>query len=181
MVTALVAIHDGRTDCLAVGGSGEVSLVPATTEGIGRPSWTVDVDFDPRVVLWDGARVWAAGCDRAAHAVDDYDWEALGGGGFAALDPADGRVVVRGRFQEDLAWGNGGVAVVYVSGALCGIGRRGELYRFDTTDGTLRTTSAPIAGASIGIAHASAQGDQVLFGFNRGGYRLHAIRVPHTA
>ncbi len=181
MVTALVAIDDGGAECIAVGGNGQVSLVPATAEGIGRPRWTVDVDFEPRVVLWDGARVWAAGCDRAAHAVDDYDWEALGGGGFAGLDPADGRLVVRGRFPEDLAWGNGGVAVVYAVGALCGVGRRGELYRFDTKDGSLLTTSAPIAGGSIGIAHASAQGDQILYGFNRGGYHLHAIRVPRTA
>jgi hypothetical protein len=181
LVTALVAIDDGRAGCIAVGSNGQVSLAPATAEGIGRPWWTVDVDFEPRVVLWDGARVWAAGCERMTHAVDDYDWEALGGGGFAGLDPADGAVVVRGRFPEDLAWGNGGVAVAYAAGALYGIGRRGELYRFDTKNGRLLTTSAPTAGAPIGIAHASAQGDQMLYGFNRGGYRLHAIRVPRTA
>ena len=102
--------------------------------------------------------VWAAGCERAANTIDDYDWEALGGGGFAALDPTDGRVVVRGRFSEDLAWGNGGVAVVLVPGALCGIGRRGQVYLFDTSDGTPLTTSAPIADTSLGIAHAAAVG-----------------------
>ena len=181
MVTALVAIPDGTADSIAVGAKGQVSLVPATSDGIGQPRWTVDVDFEPRVVLWDGVRVWTAGCDRVAHPIDDYDWEALGGGGFAALDPADGRVVVRGRFPADLAWGNGGVAVVCVPGALCGVGRRGELYMFDTRNGTPLTTSAPIAGASIGIAHAAAQSDQMLYGFNRGGYRLHAIRVGRTA
>ena len=172
------AFHDGTTDCVAFGGSGQVGVAPATADGIGQPRWIVDVDFEPRVVLWDGGRVWAAGCDRAEHAVDDYDWEALGGGGFAALDATDGRVVVRGRFSEDLAWGNGGVAVVLVPGALCGIGRRGQLYMFDTGDGTLLTTSAPIADASIGIAHAAAKGDQVLYGFNRGGYRLQTDPGP---
>ncbi len=181
MVTALVAVHHGPADCLAVGSDGRVSLVPATADGLGQPWWTVDMDFEPRVVLWDGARVWAAGPDRVAHATDDYDWDALGGGGFAALDPADGRVLVRGRFPEDLAWGNGGVAVVYLPGALCGIGRRGELYTFDARDGSRLTTTAPIAGASIGIAHAAAQDDQMLFGFNRGGYHLHATRAPHRA
>jgi hypothetical protein len=181
MVTALTAIHDPGTELIAVGGNGQLSLAPATAAGVGRPRWTVDVGFEPRVVLWDGARVWAAGCDRLAQAADDYDWEALGGGGFAGLDPADGRVVVRGRFAEDLAWGNGGVAVVRVPGALCGIGRRGGVYTYDTTDGSLRTTSPPVAGVSLGIAHGSAQGDQVLYGFNRGGYRLHATRVPHRA
>jgi hypothetical protein len=181
MVAALVPLRDGGTDCLVVGSNGQVSLAPATADGVGQLRWSVDVDFEPRVVLWDGTRVWAAGCDRAAHAVDDYDWEALSGGGFAALDPTDGRVVVRGRFSEDVAWGNGGAAVVLVPGALCGIGRRGQLYTFDTCDGTPLTASAPIADASIGIAHAAAMDDQVLYGFNRGGYRLQTIRVPRTA
>jgi hypothetical protein len=181
LVTALVAMDDRGTECIAVGSNGQLRLVPATAAGAGRPSWTVDLDFEPRIVLWDGARVWAAGSDRVAHAVDDYDWEALRGGGFAGVDPADGRVVVRGRFTEDLAWGNGGTAAVCVPGALCGIGRRGEVYTYDTTDGSLRTTSPAIADASLGIAHASALGDQILYGFNRGGYRLHSARIPHRA
>jgi hypothetical protein len=181
MVTALEAFHDGATECVAFGANGQVGVLGATADGIGPPRWIVDVDFEPRVVLWDGGRVWAAGCDRAEHAVDDYDWEALGGGGFAALDVTDGRVLVRGRFSEDLAWGNGGVAVVLVPGALCGIGRRGQVYGFDTHDGSPLTTSASIADNSIGIAHAAAKGDQVLYGFNRGGYRLLRIRVPRTA
>ena len=125
--------------------------------------------------------MWAAGSERAANAIDDYDWEALGGGGFAALDPIDGRVVVTGRFPDDLAWGNGGVACVLVPGALCGIGRRGHLYRFDTRDGTPLTTTAAIADGSLGIAHAAAVGDQVLYGFNRGGYRLHTTGPSRTA
>jgi hypothetical protein len=179
-VTALVAMQAGTADCIVVGSQGQVSLASGTADGIGRLRWVVDVDFEPRVVLWDGTRVWAAGCDRAAHAIDDHDWEALSGGGFVAVEPTDGRVVVRGRFSEDLAWGNGGVAAVCASGALCGIGRRGELYRFDSRDGTLVATSAPIADTSLGIAHAAADGDRVLYGFNRGGYRLHAIRVDRT-
>jgi hypothetical protein len=181
IVTALVPFHDGTADCVAFGSRGQVGIAAATAAGLGPPRWIVGVDFEPRVVLWDGGRVWAAGCARAEHAVDDYDWEALTGGGFAAIDAADGRVLVRGRFSEDLAWGNGGVAVVLVPGALCGIGRRGQMYMFDTGDGTLLNTSAPIADASIGIAHAAANADQVLYGFNRGGYRLQRIRVSPTA
>ena len=116
-------------------------------------------------------------CDRVATAIDDYDWEALGGGGFAALDPTDGRVVVRGRFSEDLAWGNGGVAWRTCPGALCGIGRRGELYTFDTTDGS----RSPRARRSPALRSASRmprpRAIMMLYGFNRGGYRLHATRV----
>jgi hypothetical protein len=177
MVTALVAFRDGAAECVAVGSNGQMSLAPATTDGVDQPRWTVDVDFEPKVVLWDGALVWAAGSARVENAIGDDDWEALRGGGFTALDPTDGRTVVSRRFSEDLAWGNGGVAVVLVPGALCGIGRRGQLYTFDTRDGTALTTSADIADASLGIAHAAAMGDQVLYGFNRGGYRLYAART----
>ena len=179
--TALAAFRNGTAECIALGGNGQVSMAPAAPDGVGPLRWTVNVDFEPRLVLWDGALVWAAGSERAANAIDDYDWEALGGGGFAALDPTDGRVVVTGRFPDDLAWGNGGVACVLVSGALCGIGRRGQLYTFDTRDGSLLTSSAAIADASLGIAHAVAVGDRVLYGFNRGGYRLHATQPSRTA
>jgi hypothetical protein len=84
---------------------------------------------------------------------------------------------VSGRFLEDLAWGNGGVPLALVKGALFGIARQGQLYTFDTRDGAPLSTSAPIADASLGIAHAAALGDQVLYGFNRGGYRLYASRT----
>jgi hypothetical protein len=180
-VTALIAFHDGTSDCIVAGSKDNVSLARASADGVGQPRWVVDVGFETRAVLWDGARVWVAGCERLAQDTDDYDWEALGGGGFAALDPADGRVVVHGTFSQDLAWGNGGVAVAHVSDTLCGIGRRGELYTFDTRDGRPLTTSAPIADASIGIAHAAAREDQLLYGFNRGGYRLHARRIARRA
>jgi hypothetical protein len=174
MVTALAPLLDGAALCVALGGGGQVSLVQATLDGLGPPRWTIDVDFEPRIALWDGAVVWAAGTDRVANTIDDYDWEALHGGGFAALDAADGQVRVNGRFAEDLAWGNGGVPLALLQGALCAIGRRGQLYTFDTRDGAPLTTSAPIADASLGIAHAAALGDQLLYGFNRGGYRLYA-------
>jgi hypothetical protein len=180
IVTALAALRDRATECVALGGDGRISLAPAASDGVGAPRWTVDVDFEPRVVLWDGALVWAAGSERVANAIDDYDWTALGGGGFVALAATDGRTVVSGRFSQDLAWGNGGVACVLVPGALCGIGRRGQLYMYDTRDGTPLTPAPAIADDSLGIAHAAAVGDRVLYGFNRGGYRLHAFG-PRTA
>jgi hypothetical protein len=181
MVTALEAFRHEAVECIAAGSPGQVSLAAATPDGVGSPRWTVEVDFAPKCVLWDGGLVWAAGSERAANEIDDYDWEALRGGGFAALDPTDGHLVVVGRFSNDLAWGNGGVAVALVPDALCGIGRRGELHLFDTRDGTPLTTSATLAGDSLGIAHAATVGDQVLYGFNRGGYRLHAITVARRA
>ena len=181
MVTALAVCRGDGVDGVALGGRSRLSLAPTTPDGFGPLRWTSDVDFEPKVVLWDGALVWAAGSERVVDTIDDYDWEALRGGGFAALDPTDGRIVVRGRFSDDLAWGNGGVAVARVPGALCGVGRRGEVYVFDARDGMPLATTAAVADASLGIGHAAAVGDQVLYGFNRGGYRLHAIRVAPIA
>ena len=89
--------------------------------------------------------------------------------------------VVNGRFPHDVAWGNGGVACVAVPGALCCIGRQGQVYTFDARDGAPLATSAPISDTSLGIAHATAVGEQVLYGFNRGGYRLHATPRSRTA
>ena len=73
-----------------------------------------------------------AGPELGAAGIDDYDWEKLRGGGFAALDVADGNTVVRGRFAHDLAWGNGGTAVVIAAGLVCGIGRAGEVDVYST-------------------------------------------------
>jgi hypothetical protein len=173
IVTALSASGAGTEGYLAIGGNGQLSLAPATSNGIAAPRWTVEVDFDPRTVVCDRL-VWAAGSERCENAIDDYDWDALHGGGFAALDPADGRIVVAGRFHDDPAWGNGGTPVVVVPGALCAIGRRGELSFFDLRDGAHLTTTPRISDTPLGIAHAAAVGDRVLYGFNRGGYRLHA-------
>jgi hypothetical protein len=177
MVTALTAFRDGAGNGIALGANGRVTAAPSTAGGLGSPRWAVEVDFEPRALLWDGALLWAAGSERGATVVDDYDWESLRGGGFAALDPTDGRVAVRGRFADDLAWGNGGDALVLVRGALCGVGRRGEVHAFDRRDGTPLAAGAAVADSSLGIAHAAARGDQLLYGFNRGGYRLHAMQV----
>ncbi len=68
---ALAAFRDGADECIALGGNRQVSAAGASTEGVGPLRWTVDVDFEPKVLLWDGALVWAAGSDRVAHAIDD--------------------------------------------------------------------------------------------------------------
>ena len=177
IVTALSASRNGAEQYVAIGGNGQVSLAPASRNGIAAPRWTVDVDFDPRTIICDRL-LWVAGSERSETAIDDYDWDALRGGGFVALDPADGRAVVAGRFSADPAWGNGGAAVVIVPGALCAIGRRGELAFFDLRDGSHLATTPAIADHPMGIAHAAAAGNRLLYGFNRGGYRLHATTVP---
>ena len=174
-VTAVGSLSLDGHDWLALGGDGRVSLVPATNGSFGPPRWEVPVGFQPAAFMWDGALVWAAGSELGPVGIGDYDWEQLRGGGFAGLDPADGRAVVAGQFPPDLAWGNGGSAVVRVAGLLCGIGRTGALHVFSARDGRSLPGTAPFAAHSLGIAHAAVVGGTLLYGFNRAGYRLHSI------
>jgi len=176
MVTALATLDGLGPGDVAVGGDEQVSRVAVSGDGATREHWTAGVGFEPAALLWDGVLLWAAGSDHDP-TIDDYDWDARHGGGFAALDPADGRVVVRGRFDVDLAWGSGGVAAVVVPGALCGFGRRGEVYVFDSRDGAPVAATPPLADGSLGIAHGAVLGDHLVYGFNRAGYRLWSVPV----
>jgi len=180
MVSALASLPGAR---IAIGGDARVSVAELDDNGIATALWDVEVEFEPAVLLWDGRCVWAAG-SAAGEAIDDYDWEARHGGGFAALDAVDGRILVRGRFDQDLAWGTGGVPVALVPGFLCGVGRRGEVHLFDVTDGAWLGVTPATSDTSLGIAHAAVLGDHLVYGFNRGGYRLWTLPVAalrHTS
>jgi hypothetical protein len=179
VVTALALVDRGGP-CIAAGSDGVVSLVPVTERGFGDWCWRTGVDFEPSFLEWDGAHVWAAGSARADAPVGDYDWEARRGGGFAALAATDGRVVVAGRFGDDVAWGNGGAAVVRAGDLFCAVGRTGRIHVFDARLGMALFESTPLADASLGIAHAAARRNRIVYGFNRGGYRLHAARLEHA-
>lgn len=181
MVTALGTVHAGGQECVAVGGSGRIGLVPIDRGAVGRVVWEVDADREPATFAWDGRHLWVAGPELGAAGIDDYDWERLRGGGYAALDVTDGSTVVRGRFGHDLAWGNGGTAVVVVAGLVCGIGRTGEIDVYAGEDGDPRSRTRAFAADSLGIAHAAVVGDHVLYGFNRGGYRLHSVALSTIA
>ena len=177
MVTALGTAHADGQNCVAVGGNGHVGLVPIDRGAVGRPRWEVGVDFEPAAFACESKLLWVAGPELGAAGIDDYDWEKLRGGGFAALDLADGSTVVRGRFGHDLAWGNGGTAVVVGAGLVCGIGRAGEVDVYSTAGGDPRVRTDAFDTHSLGIAHAAVVGDHILYGFNRGGYRLHRVAL----
>ena len=140
----------------------------------GRRRFEVDLPLRAAAFAWDGRLLWAVGSELTASPVDDYRWEDLHGGRYAGLDPSNGRTVVAGALPDEVAWGNGGVAVVMAAGRLCAVGRTGRLHWLaDPGTGRFAST-ASLAESSLGIAHAAAVGDRVLYGFNRGGYRLHA-------
>ena len=181
IVTALGNAHTGGRDHVAVGGDGRVGLVPIDRGRVGRMRWEVGVDLEPALLAQHRELLWVAGPEPGAAGIDDYDWENLRGGGFAALDVTDGNTVVRGRFAHDLAWGNGGTAVVIAAGLVCGIGRAGEVDVYRTARGDHRARTDAFATDSLGIAHAAIVGDRILYGFNRGGYRLHTVDLSTLA
>jgi hypothetical protein len=179
-VTALAVLGGTAEPLLAVGGPGQVVLTGAGGALSDRPVWRSAVDFRVSVLAWDGRLLWAAG-PALSGPVDDYDWDALGAGGFAALEPADGSVAVAGPLPEDTAWGTGGVTVAPVGRRLAVAGRTGRVHLVDPADpGAPAPAGRPSTG-SLGIAHAAVVGTRFLFGFNRGGYRLHALEAARTA
>jgi hypothetical protein len=176
-VTALSTVGIPREELVAVGGEGRATLVALNDERFGRKLFEVDLPFRVAAFAWDGRLLWAAGSELASSPVDDYRWEDLRGGGYAALDPSSGRTVVAGALPDDVAWGNGGVAVVMARGRLCAVGRTGRLYWLADAETSRFVSTAALGESSLGIAHAADVGSRVLYGFNRGGYRLHASSV----
>jgi hypothetical protein len=176
-VTALCTFGIGRDQLVAVGGEGRATLVALDDGRFRRRRFEVDLPLRAAAFAWDGHLLWAVGSDLTASPVDDYRWEDLHGGRYAGLDPSNGRMVVAGDLPDEVAWGNGGVAVVMAASRLCAVGRTGRLHWLsDPRTGRFGST-ASLAESSLGIAHAAAVGDRVLYGFNRGGYRLHALDV----
>jgi hypothetical protein len=176
-VTALSTFGTGRDQLVAVGGEGRVTLVALDDGRFGRRLFEVDLPLRAAAFAWDGRLLWAVGSELATSPVDDYRWEDLQGGCYAGLDPSNGRMVVTGGLPDEVAWGNGGAAVVMLLGRLCAVGRTGRLYWLADAETGRFVSTASLAESSLGIAHAAAVGDRVLYGFNRGGYRLHAAGV----
>ena len=179
-VTALavvpsVAVPSIPGPMVVMGGDGRLALARLEDDHLGAPRWEVEVGFRVAVIEWDDGILWAAGPSRGT--VDDYDWERLGGGGFALVD-LDGAPVVAGTLPGDVAWGTGGVAVAVLGGSLVAAGRTGAIHAVDPRHPADDRTTAPLAPASLGIGHLAVVGRRAVWGFNRGGYRLHASGPP---
>ncbi len=176
-VTALATVPSKDRPLIAVGGNPTVALVPIVGGGVGRPRWEADVGFRVASIAWHDGAIWAAGPD-CEQSVDDYDWDRLGGGGFATLDPIDGRTISSGPLPGDVAWGTGGVAVAPWGRRLAAAGRTGSLHLINPSGDKPYRSSIPFADTSLGIAHVAPVARRLLCGFNRGGYRLHAFSQP---
>jgi hypothetical protein len=173
-VTALGVVPCPDSSLLAVGGDTKVALLPLVGDRVGPPRWEKEVGFRVASIVCHRDALWTAGPDGAG-AADDYDWEQLRGGGFEILDLADGRTLGRGTLPGDVAWGTGGVAVAPLGASVAAVGRTGRLHVIDPHGAVSPPSTAPLARASLGIAHLAVVGRQVLCGFNRGGYRLHTF------
>jgi len=160
---------------VALGGDGKVRLIDTHNGRLGVTRWEAAVDFLPAVLVASGPTLWAAGSDLAGIEFDDYDWERLTGGGLVQFDLASGAVIASGRFGDDLAWGSGGVALVIADGVPCGVGRCGELHALAPGATVTTRLTGQLAPDPLGIAHAAVVGEQIVIGFNRGGYQLHAV------
>jgi hypothetical protein len=179
-VSAVAVVDGGGEDLVAVGGDGHVALFALAGGDLRSPRWEVAVDVRVATCAWDGTLLWVAGSARPTGPVDDYNWDSVQGGGFAGLDPSDGRTIVAGPLPTGIAWGTGGTAVLPFGQGLAAVGRDGRVHLLDTARGEWRSTG-PLASESLGMAHAAALPDRILYGFNRGGYRLHAAATARRA
>jgi hypothetical protein len=173
-VTALAVVPSPDGQLIVAGGEGQVALFPFVGGQLGSPLWRAPVGFRVAAIAWHSDLLWAAG-PEGGRLVDDYDWDQLGGGAFAALDPAAGRAVLSGLLPDDVAWGTGGVAVAPFGRLVVAAARNGGLHLLDPRRDARTRSSPGIADASLGIAHLAVAGRRVICGFNRGGYRLAAF------
>jgi hypothetical protein len=180
-VTALAVVPSSAGPLVAMGGDGRLALALLEGDRLAPPRWEADVGFRVACLVWQGAALWAAGPARGG-GVDDYDWDQLTGGGFATLD-RNGSVLASGPLPGDVAWGTGGVAVAPFGGMLVAAGRTGCLHLVDPRDPARERSTPPPSASSLGIAHLAVAGRHAVWGFNRGGYRLHAYGplAPGTA
>ncbi len=173
---AAEAAPDG-TGWVALGGEGRVRLIETDQGHLGATRWEAPVHFLTGVLASCESSLWAAGSALGGAGLDDYDWEQLGGGGLVQLDLDTGAAVASARFGADLAWGSGSVPMVVADGLPCGVGRRGEVHVLPPGEPVTHRLTGTLAPDRLGIAHAAVVGDQLIFGFNRGGYRLHRVPV----
>jgi hypothetical protein len=174
-VTALGVVPSSGGPLVSLGGEGQVALAPFMDGRVGTPRWETAIGFRAAVMAWQADLLWVAGPDGGS-AVDDYDWERLSGGAFAALDPLNGQPIMAGPLPDDVAWGTGGVAVAPLGRRLAAVGRTGRLHLVDPRREASVNSTEALAGESLGIAHLAVSRGGVCCGFNRGGYRLHAFR-----
>ena len=170
-VTAIGVVPADGDPLIAVGGNATVALFPLLGDVVGRPRWEAEVGFRVASLAWQDDALWAAGPECAA-TINDYEWEALQGGGFSVLRPNDGEIVTSGPLPADIAWGTGGVGAAPLGRRLVVAGRTGCLHLIDPLDRGKHRSTQPLATTSLGIAHLAVDGPRVLCGFNRGGYRL---------
>jgi hypothetical protein len=174
-VSALGVVASPDGPLLALGGEARAALAPFVDGQPGPPRWDAALGFRVAMLAWHAGLLWAAG-PECGSAVDDYDWERMSGGGFAALDPADGRTIMAGALPADVAWGTGGAPVAPFGRWLAAAGRTGCIHLVDPRGESDVRSTLPLGDRSLGIAHLAARAGEVFCGFNRGGYRVHAFR-----
>ncbi|HEY9868808.1 MAG TPA: hypothetical protein V6D08_06555 [Candidatus Obscuribacterales bacterium] len=182
--TTALAVDKKRLVIAAAAGSRVGALRARLTDDgsiqLHEPLWEAELPFH---CCWlrfvpDRLELVAAGFGIDCGDPDAIDWSALAGGGFAVLSADRGKPLASGRFEVDLAWGNGGTPLVLISGngLLAGVDRNANLYSWDA-DGTMTELATTGVKESLGIAHLTQCGDDLFCGFNRGGYTVFRYRL----
>ena len=180
-VTALGGLSDADAPLVVVGGPGKVFLVPlrGTMSGCRAGRWTCPSGR----LLSSGMGISSGWRDRPRCRSSTTTTGIAPGRWFCGPRPERWHRRPQGALPDDVAWGTGGVAVVRSGAVLCAVGRGGAAHLLDLTTSSTSSTSSSslswrstpaLAPRSLGIAHAAVAGNRILYGFNRGGYRLWA-------
>jgi hypothetical protein len=177
-VSALASSADAQGNgWIAMGGERSIRLAQ-TADGVPVTTcWESELDFSVHVIVAGDGALWAAGSAPGAGDLDDYDWELLRGGGLAKLSLSDGEVLREGSFAAEVAWGSGGVPFVVFDDVPIAVGRSGALQTLGRGASETVCFTEPLSTERLGIAHAVVVADQVVVGFNRGGYRLYTFET----
>lgn len=140
--------------------------------------FTLSVNFAVTWMTFVGKKLIAAGPDKESELMRP-DWEELTGGGWAMIDAASGHVSQSSSLDVPLAWGNGSepLAVGPDENILLCFDRKGSVYIWELSTGTMVAKHLLEFDGSRGIAHSAIGSGVAVVGYNRDGYQLHRYAI----
>lgn len=180
--TVSAIAFDHRSNRLALASSDKISLWTTSVKSPGfsldKMLWQSCGNFHTTFLAFQSEGLLIA-AGYALGLTEDYtDPNSLEGGGFAALNLADGNAIHTAGFASKLAWGTGGQCLTLSKNGryLLGFDRQAGLYRWGVRgqgQEVLFEGAARADAPSLGIAHPAWIGNRLFCGFNRDTHRLH--------
>lgn len=123
----------------------------------------------------------ATGYDADSSSDRYFNWDQLGGGGWARIILTGSPKVSSCQFDIDLGWGSSGVPLVLSRDerTLFGVDKSGCIFSWDVSSGERHFVSGICRNndTKLGIAHMTLLENTLFCGFNRDGYRLHVFTL----